>query len=266
MIGMVAQAQSDRPSNFPAEIIGEKVGQDGHALIVDHLGKMFGRLNTWEGGFYLQFHPVDMGYSTLKENSCDYLEASGACGLHDDKPFMCRSVPFDPILPESQQAIPIEKFMKSFPCLTLSGDEGDLIYRDGQITSEPYRDGYSKKHQDLLENSSFMGLMAHSTMQNEGILPPAQYFIDASKRGAKVEVNIFYYLTAYVDQDQSLEADRLKDVLQFCDSQIELSGKLIAKAVVRKRKSELERTRAIRENMEMLKALKKTFLEMSAAA
>lgn len=252
VMGLFCQAQSDRA--FPADKVDE-------SLIIDHLGKLFGRLNTWQGGIFLQFFPMDIGYSILQGYSCDHLDPTGACALHDDKPSMCRSVPFDPVLPESQQAFKLDSFMSLFECASSEGSDENLIYRDGQITNESYRRGFEAKLKDFQDNVKYQSLMAHWANSDDSFLPPVQYFIDAANRGARVEVSIIFYLTAYLNENPNQKQQRTQQIIDFCDSQITLTENLISKAVSRKVKSDLERTRALRENIHQLKTMRASCLD-----
>lgn len=264
VIGLYCQAQAESKSSFPETIMGSQTTDDDHKLIMDHMGNMFGRMNTLDGNFYLQFYPMDIGYSSLKHHSCDQLQADGGCGIHADKPSMCRSVPFDAMFPESQQALTIEVFMSSHSCLTTTGQEQDLIYRDGQIVSDAYKKGYDAKLHDLQENIDYMMAMAKSAVDHAGFIPPAEHIIDVSKRRGRLEVPIVYYLGLYIHQKPQEIGERAQQVIDFCASQIALANELITKAISRKNKAELERTRALRKNIDLLKIMSSGAFEILA--
>jgi Fe-S-cluster containining protein len=265
VMGLYCQAQSDRKSNFPEKIMGSPVTDADHKMVIDHMGQLFGRMNTWDGGFYLQFYPMDIGYSTLKHHSCDQLQANGGCGIHDDKPSMCRSVPFDAMLPESQQALKIEGFMNNFTCLTTTGAEQDLIYREGQIVNPAYKQGYDAKFADLSAHMPFMTVLAKEAVSNSGYMPPAEKIVEVAKRGGRLEIGILHYLVLYMHQIPEEMINRTQQVIDFCANQIALSNELITKAISRKNKAELERTRALRNNIEELKVLSSSAKETMVA-
>jgi len=259
-MGLFVQAQSERIENF--KMVNPSVFSESDiSSIREHQGKLFSKVATWNGAYYLQFFPMDIGYSVLKEHSCEYLNLSGSCELHEDKPFMCKSVPFDAVMPEENQDYVIDRFMKSFPCLSSSGNDIDLIYRDGKITNSSYSDGYHEKLEDLENNTLYNTVLAKMIEGGTPGLPPLGYFIDAAKRGARVEMSIIYYLSAYLNEGADLKKQRAIQINEFCEKQILLSEQLISKAVSRKMKSDMPRTKALRENIHMLNIMKDSCVE-----
>lgn len=255
VLGLSCQAQTDRKENFPQTAMGEAISVADHQMIMDHMMSLFGRFNTLAGGYYLQIYPMDIGYSMLPHHSCSQLEASGGCVLQDDKPSMCRAVPFDAVLPESQQALKIEGFKTHFTCLTTTGAEQDLIYREGEIVNSAYKAGYDAKLADFQENMEWMVMMAQSAVARDGFMPPAEHILEVAKRGGRLELSILFYMTVYMHQKPEAMVSRTRQVIDFCASQIKLSNELIAKAITRKNKAELDRTRALRSNIEVLQKL-----------
>lgn len=255
VIGLFVQAQSERIENY--KIAGYKTASEEDIISIrEHQDKLFSKVATWNGAYYLQFFPMDIGYSVLKEHSCGHLNSSGACDLHNDKPNMCRSVPFDAVMPEGNQEYVLERFMNSFSCLSPSGVDNNLIYRDGKITNGSYLDGYKAKFEDLQSNTLYNSLLAKMIEEGTPGLPPLGYFIDAAKRGARVEMSIIYYLSAYLSEGDDFKEKRAKEIKEFCENQIHLSEELIAKAISRKMKSDMPRTKALRDNIYMLKVMK----------
>jgi Fe-S-cluster containining protein len=265
VMGLSCQAQTDRKENFPTTAMGEPVSFADHQAIMDHMMGLFGRFNTLAGGYYLQIYPMDIGYSMLAHHSCGHLGTAGNCELEADKPSMCRAVPFDAVLPENQQALKIEGFKTHFPCLDTTGAEKDLIYRDGEIVNSAYKAGYDAKLADFKDNMPWMVSMAQSALDNNGFMPPAEHILEVAKRGGRLELSILFYLTSYMHEKAGAMAERTQQVIDFCASQIKLSKELIDKAVSRKNKADLDRTRALRSNVEVLQAFMVSAQETQAA-
>jgi Fe-S-cluster containining protein len=265
VLGLSCQAQTDRMENFPQSAFGQAITLADHQAIMDHMLKLFGRLNTMTGGYYLQIYPMDIGYSMLPHHSCSHLEASGACAIQDDKPSMCRAAPFDAVLPESQQALKIEGFKNHFSCLTTTGTQSDLIYREGEIVNSAYKAGYDAKLADFQDNMEFMVMMAQSAVNRDGFMPPAEHILEVAKRGGRLELSILFYMAVYMHQKEELKKERAHQVIEFCASQTKLSNDLIAKAIVRKNKADLDRTRSLRSNLEVLKGITELAMETLAS-
>jgi len=193
--------------------------------------------------------------------SCTALNADGTCSLHADKPDMCRSVPFDPMLPEALQAPTIAAF-KRFGCMTETDDASadNVIFDDGRITDADYKAHYEKRLDAMKRDSEallqLVFLLGKGDQPGMLGLPSLNDFLEFTEDGSWLERSMAPLLVLY--RLLQLTPSRVRE---FIAAQERLITAGIENAMRQRQKSHRARTNVMRRYLDEYSALRETLPE-----
>jgi Fe-S-cluster containining protein len=123
---------------------------------------------------YPHIYPIVTGFT--QGSPCPALAGDGTtCTLHADKPAMCRSVPFDPALPEHMQGIVLREFRHDCMTRTPATEAANIIYRDERISDPPAKTittgGWPRCRKTNPSSIFFpiLSAMSHGTLRRPGL-------------------------------------------------------------------------------------------------
>jgi Fe-S-cluster containining protein len=199
----------------------------------------------------------DGGYSYTNENlSCSQLDASMDCTLHSDKPMMCKLVPFDVVLPDTQQTRKLH-LMERFGCVKEQATDAsleqdwDIIYRDNQIVSPEYKNAYDAMLQDFNNTGSKLATMFDIAWENERtqhMFPPLQFFINSI--GSFVELDPMPAMMFL----KSMDAINERQLVRFASNQVDVLDREIQAALRRKDKHDRATTNRLRNKLSLYRS------------
>ena len=193
---------------------------------------------------YPHIYPIATGYSFAPDRSCDALAVDGTCRLHEDKPVMCRSVPFDSALPEDFQGIMLRHF--GYDCMTTTEapEAANVIFRDGAITDPACRDDYNRRLAAMKKDQKTLAIAGYFlTDEASWFAPSRAQFMSTADRGGWIETAmaalIYILLKNREITQQTAES--------YLHAQVTLIEAQIAAALQRRNSSERDRTRMMRD-------------------
>lgn len=152
----------------------------------DHVASLSGPVQEHKGhDLYPHIYPLVTGYSVNRP--CPALASDGTCTLHDDKPARCRSVPFDPVLPEHLQAIVLRKFTHDCMTTTKEPDAHNVIFRDGCITDPSYKADYDRRLADMRKERDTLKALSYFISEKGGFCPSIEEFTRTVEKQGWIE-------------------------------------------------------------------------------
>jgi Fe-S-cluster containining protein len=216
----------------------------------EHYSEFLSSFTTEGHTRYPVIYPYVTGYTLARGMGCSALNADGACSLHADKPDMCRSVPFDPMLPEALQAPTIARF-KQFGCMTETDDTcaDNVIFDDGRITDAEYKAHYQKRLDAMKRDTEALRqlvfLLGDADQPGRIGLPSRNHFMEITERGEWMETSMAPLLVFY--RRLQLTAPR---VHEFITAQERLITAGIENAIRQRQKSHRARTNMMRRYLD----------------
>lgn len=214
------------------------------ALFVDRLREIFPAIHGGSNGSFLNVYPFVSGYSLAPGNMCEALGESMECKLHNDKPTMCKSVPFDPIMPESLQFYTLRRF-KEYGCISEGNSESvsqRIVYRNGEIVDPEFRSAFQSRFSDISNEKGGVAFVALSMKEGSPMAPNLSMVMNSAAAGGWVETEMSPLLFYMALNDFHM----IGPINSFIENQINLIGGEIEKAIVRQNKQERDRTRVLR--------------------
>lgn len=194
---------------------------------------------------YPHIYPIVTGYAKGNGQSCPALAPDGTCNLHDDKPAMCRSVPFDPALPEHLQAIVLRRFARAHECMkpTAQPDGTDVIFRDGRITDPSAKADYERRLAAMRKERDVFKILSSFIPKSNGTLSPtAEQFTRTVEKKGWIETAMSSLLFVLLNDKQITPAI----AESYLRAQVALIEPQIAAALERRRSADRERTATMR--------------------
>jgi Fe-S-cluster containining protein len=146
-------------------------------------------------------YPIVTGYTL--ERSCSALNADETCSLHADKPTMCRSVPFDPAMPEHMQDIILRNFGLDCVTKTQAPDAANVIYRDGRITDASCKADYDRRLAVMQKDKSALATLSYFMSEKPSALAPAMPdFMQTVDRGGWIETSMLPLLLVLLKNEE----------------------------------------------------------------
>jgi Fe-S-cluster containining protein len=226
------------------------------ADLSNHLASLCGTfLKRGRGKTYPLVYPAVTGYDLAPGNPCSALNDDNTCRLHADKPERCRSVPFDPVLPEALQWFVLRDF--KFDCMKeIKENTGEnLIFSGGKITDAAYKDDYGKRLSTMERDTPTMAVVAHLIKKQPGALAPSfDEFLGVTDRGGFVETSMLPLLAALLQQSEENKGR----VLGYLAAQERLINTGIKNALRERNKNHRERTVAMRGYLKVYASLRES--------
>jgi Fe-S-cluster containining protein len=197
---------------------------------------------------YPLVYPAVTGYDLAPGNACTALNEDNTCRLHADKPERCRSVPFDPVMPEAMQWFVLRKF--KFDCMKeIKETAGEnLIFSGGKITDAGYKDDYGKRLSAMERDMPTLAAVAQLIEEKPSALAPSfDQFLAATDRGRFLETSMLPLLVILI---QGSEEDKRR-VLGYLVAQERLISAAIDNALRERNKSHRERTAMMRDYLKI---------------
>ncbi len=194
----------------------------------------------------------DGGYAHTNGNlMCSQLDEHKDCAIHSDKPMMCKLVPFDVVLPDTQQTRKLH-LMERFGCLKEHATDADIeqdwdiIYRDNQIVSLEFKQAYDAMLLDFNSTGAKLATMFDVTWKSKHakqMFPPMEFFINSI--GSYVELDpmlamMFLKSMGTIDEHQLVE---------FARNQAQVIDREIQAALRRKDKHDRATTNRLRDKL-----------------
>ncbi|WP_455233095.1 hypothetical protein [Geopseudomonas aromaticivorans] len=232
---------------------GQRVAMKGNGLAFDaaeqneaeaHMAKIWPCLRAGNERGYLNIFPMVTGYSLVDGRSCEALGADLKCTLQNDKPAMCRTVPFDPILPETLQGAVLPRFTR-YGCVWPADDgvaSDDLIYRDRAIVHDQMKADFNERGTALVATAREVEPLAMFMSAGADFAPATADVFMASARGGWCETSMAPLLLA----SAMVHPEKREEYRAFARSQIALINEEIGLAMKRKDKRDRERTGTLR--------------------
>jgi Fe-S-cluster containining protein len=225
---------------------------DGHRVssvdLEKHLSSLSGSCLKREGDrTYPLVYPSVTGYDLAPGRGCTALNADNSCRLHADKPEMCRSVPFDPVLPEAMQGWVLGKF--DHDCMKETGENSgeDLIFSSGGITDANFRDDYGRRLSAMERDMPALTRVARLMGEEQTVFTPSlAEFLDATDKGGFIETSMLPLLIVLVQRNQAEK----RRALEYLVAQERLISAAIENALLERNKSHRERTAIMRIYLE----------------
>lgn len=193
-----------------------------------------------------------VNYDSLPQ--CPALSSNGQCSIYEARPAMCRSVPFDPLLPEKEQSISIVRFINSaisngYPCGSPQPSD-PVIWDNGIILGEPYKSGYEQGQISVMDYGIASGFLEKmlpkdQSQRTEMLMREVEETQKGHGRGGRLA---FALLAAELCINGSISFDEFNKMAM---SQILLGRKMVDQAVVRKNKEDRPKTAWIKNSIEM---------------
>lgn len=103
-----------------------------------HMGELGALKLDLSNGMSLTMRLVPMPVGTPSSRRCEKLSEDGKCTIYETRPLVCRTVPFDYMMPAADQDFVFTKTLKAieagkFECDV--GPEATVVWRDGQFVS-----------------------------------------------------------------------------------------------------------------------------------
>jgi len=193
---------------------------------------------------HVHIYPMVSGYYT--ERPCPALNTEeGTCNLHHDKPTMCRSVPFDPALPEDMQGIVLRDFGHDCMTKTPAPDAAaNVIYRNGQIADSSCKADYERRLAVMQKDQPTIGPLCYFVDNEQSPLAPTKaQLLNCANSGSWIEMSMFGLLIVLLNSRKI--SPQIAE--SYLHSQIRLIEASIADALERRRHNERERTALMRE-------------------
>ncbi len=178
---------------------------------------------------------------------CEKLLPNGLCGIYDRRPLMCRSVPFQPTIPEHKQGEILEEyreggtFHKQGCLVSGKSDTHPLVFSSGKIVSKPLGDAREAMWEQIVSEAGAHYIFARVMVEDVG-LPPS--VLESCEDGKGwISVHPLTLLSAAA----SLELFSREEMDRFIVSQARLIDTEISKALNRKEKSERKITNELRK-------------------
>ncbi|WP_298595230.1 YkgJ family cysteine cluster protein [uncultured Zoogloea sp.] len=193
---------------------------------------------------FVQVFPMVVDYASMHPTKpvCPMLDAdTGRCSIYEVRPLMCRSVPFDPIVPPAVQRINVLQFGKAVGCASEIPGEGKALVFDGeQIVDNEYASAYARKLDVIKSDIPMLNRMVSFLSPHERVVGPSlDELHSASERNGWIETDLLALVAAYQFNkvDRSVWATLLEKQCSLIEKEIE--GAL-------QRKDKLERDRTLR--------------------
>jgi Fe-S-cluster containining protein len=205
---------------------------------------------------HVHIYPLATGF--YHERPCPALNAGeGTCTLHDDKPAMCRAVPFDTALPEELQAVVLRNFASAHDCMSKTPTAGaNVIYRNGKITDTGCKADYDQRLAAMQKDQPLIGPLCYFVKPREEglgshLAPTHDELMQCASTGGWLETSMFGLLFVLLNsRDITLQMAE-----SYLHSQIRLIEAGIADALERRRSNERERITIMRRYLEAYRTL-----------
>jgi Fe-S-cluster containining protein len=234
------------------------------AVAKEHYSEFLCSFTEEDHSRYPVIYPKVTGYTLAPGVPCTALNGDGTCSLHADKPDMCRSVPFDPMLPETEQAPALARF-EQFGCMTRTGDAAaeNVIFDGGRITDARYKADYQRRLDAMKRDSAalfrLVFLLGKGEEPGRLDLPSLHDFLEFTERGDWMETSMAPLLVFFTLLQ--LTAARVRE---FITAQERLITAGIENAMRRRIKSHRERTERMRRYLTEYSSLRETLSETPA--
>jgi Fe-S-cluster containining protein len=187
-------------------------------------------------------YPLVTGYALGR--GCNALNADETCSLHANKPTMCRSVPFDPAMPEHMQDIILRDFGLDCVTETQAPDAANVIYRDGRITDASCKADYDRRLAVMQKDKSPLATLSYFMSEKPSALAPARAdFMQTVDRGGWVETTMLPLLLVLLKNEEITR----QVAGNYLHSQIALIDTGISAALERHHHNERGRTEMMRK-------------------
>jgi Fe-S-cluster containining protein len=205
------------------------------------------------GKTYPFVYPAVTGYDMAPGNPCSALNEDNTCRLQADKPERCRSVPFDPMLPEAMQDFVLREFQ--FDCMNeIEGNGGEnLIFSGGKITDAAYKDDYGKRLSAMERDMPTLSAVAQLIEEEQSAVAPSfDHFLDVTGDGGFIETSMLPLLLVLAFQSEENKGR----VLGYIAAQERLINAGIENALRERNKSHRERTATMRGYLKVYTGLR----------
>lgn len=186
---------------------------------------------------HLGFQGLDFAYGHRK---CKFVGDDGQCQLYDRRPFMCRSVPFDPALPADVQSFCLDRF-KKYGCMSHDSSQGELVYEDGQIMGDYIWSFHSKLNAMEGDRAFYRAVMAMVNAPDDPFFGFIRRYAREFSGADWLELSPLPGLVA-LGMAHGGEPGYAGKILEFIDSQEHLIKEGLENAVRAKDKALRERT------------------------
>jgi len=189
----------------------------------------------------LGFCGLDFAYGRRK---CKFVGDNGQCQMYDRRPYMCRSVPFDPAFPVDLQNICLDRF-KKYGCISHDHTQGELIFDDGQIHGDFAWQCQSKLNAMRADGAFYQAVSSMASSPDGHLFEFVRKYAREFSGADWVEVSPFHGLVA-LGMAHSSDPTYTDKILAFIDSQERLIKEGIDHAMRTKDKALRERTNTYR--------------------
>lgn len=194
----------------------------------------------------LQAIPHDCGYNAGGEGKgCPQLMPSGLCGIYENRPTICHTLPADPSLPESLQALAMNRFGRIYKCVTVAESvEGNGVWQDN-VLLEPFKASWDKfsateiQIQGQIAQMAAAGSLGTPRLEHMAIAPDGAVF--ASSIVPWMAARIVLQTDHHRRMDVAQEAN---DVLE---SQLTLINMEVKRALERRNLADRKATERLRK-------------------
>lgn len=193
-------------------------------------------------------YPCVSGYDIAPGHGCTALNTDGTCSLHRDKPDMCRSIPFDPIVPEKLQGSVLSGFAEQHDCMVETDNDAaeNLIFSEARITDPTCKADYDRRfaalQRDARLTNTLLDFMREDKPERLFGVPRLSEFISIPGRGATIETSMLPLLAVIVICDPQ----QTRKALDYLAAQLRLIRPAIDKAIRERKSSYRDRTRIMR--------------------
>lgn len=217
----------------------------------NELKKSFATLTNKQGReFFVQIFPVTSDYS---KNVCSKLSSDGKCTIYEKRPHICKNIPFQPISPIFLQGEILKEFSQEFDCVVLNKEkEYPLLFKNNIIMDDAFKDNFDHNKDVIFSDSLLLSNLMTLVNENHPIVPSMHSLLESE--GGWLETGLVPFALAL--RIHGTDGTQLNNLFT---SQIKLIEQEIDKAIKRKNKDELEKTRLLRKNLDNYKKIIPSF-------
>ncbi len=235
------------------------MGEPASALNLDKHFATFCPASFTDKNDTLHIHIYPMATGFYHARPCPALNTDvGTCTLHDDKPTMCRAVPFDTAFPEDYQTVVLRDFAKAHDCMskTTAAAAANVIYRNGKITDAGCKADYDRRLAVMQKDQPIIGPLCYFVKPREEgsashIAPTHEELLQCANTGAWLETSMLGLLFVLLNSRDIT----LQKAESYLHSQIRLIEASIADALERRRSNERERVTILRQYLKFYRPL-----------
>lgn len=236
--------------------VGSAMVRRQMAHMRDTLGSL--KVDTPDGGsFVMRLVPMPIG--TPSSRQCEKLNTDGTCSIYDRRPVMCRTVPFDYMLPEVDQEFAFgrsKKEMESgkFECDT--GPEAPVVWRDGAFLDNTEIGKSYATGVEISAAESGASLVLKAIMDGSLGLDPYD-IINEILAGGITSIPSAMVVSMMLERPEAfgLSGD-MPTLTQFLTAQINLCDRLIKENLKRKDARDREATGLLRDMVRLMNSMR----------